>query len=102
MAHVGQVGTFLFPEWRGQGVGRRLWNGTQSFARQSGYLKLAIQVRATNTIAQSFNIPSDTVPAPRQRLSFKPSAATADRTKSNVPAEPDCPDTTPSAEPKRA
>ena len=28
MAHVGQVGTFLLPEWRGQGVGRQLWSVT--------------------------------------------------------------------------
>jgi len=54
MAHVGQVGTFLLPEWRGQGVGRKLWSATQSFARESGYRKLAIQVRATNHAAQSF------------------------------------------------
>src|SRR5579872_6164793 len=28
MAHVGQVGTFLLPAWRGQGVGRQLWTET--------------------------------------------------------------------------
>jgi ribosomal protein S18 acetylase RimI-like enzyme len=54
MAHVGQVGTFLLPEWRGQGIGRKLWSATQSFARQADYQKLAIQVRAMNTVAQSF------------------------------------------------
>jgi ribosomal protein S18 acetylase RimI-like enzyme len=54
MAHVGQVGTFLLPEWRGQGVGRQLWSVTESFARQAGYRKLAIQVRASNTAAQAF------------------------------------------------
>ena len=54
MAHVGQVGTFLLPEWRGQGVGRQLWTVTEAFARQAGYLKLAIQVRASNTAAQAF------------------------------------------------
>jgi ribosomal protein S18 acetylase RimI-like enzyme len=54
MAHIGQVGTLLLPEWRGQGVGRRLWSVTESFARQAGYLKLAIQVRASNTAAQAF------------------------------------------------
>ncbi len=54
MAHVGQVGTFLLPEWRGQGLGRQLWSGTESFARDAGYRKLVIQVRASNTGAQAF------------------------------------------------
>ena len=54
MAHVGQVGTFLMPEWRGKGVGRALWNATRPFACECGYRKLAIQVRATNAVAQSF------------------------------------------------
>ena len=54
MAHVGQVGTFLLPEWRGLGVGRQLWGVTETFAREAGYQKLAIQVRASNTAAQAF------------------------------------------------
>jgi ribosomal protein S18 acetylase RimI-like enzyme len=54
MAHVGQVGTFIFPEWRGRGVGRQLWNATASFARDAGYRKLVIQVRGSNTAAQVF------------------------------------------------
>jgi ribosomal protein S18 acetylase RimI-like enzyme len=54
MAHVGQLGTFLLPEWRGRGVGRRLWTVTECFARQAGYRKLVIQVRASNTAAQAF------------------------------------------------
>ena len=54
MAHVGQVGTFLLPRWRGQGIGRQLWKETESFARKAGYLKQAIQVRASNTVAQQF------------------------------------------------
>jgi len=54
MAHVGQVGTFLFPQWRGRGVGRQLWSATESFARHAGYRKLAIQVRASNHAAQGF------------------------------------------------
>jgi ribosomal protein S18 acetylase RimI-like enzyme len=54
MAHVGQVGTFLLPEWRGQGLGRRMWSATEAFARQAGYRKLAIQVRASNSAAQRF------------------------------------------------
>jgi len=54
MAHVGQVGTFLLPGWRGLGVGRQLWKATESFAREAGFQKLAIQVRASNSPAQSF------------------------------------------------
>ena len=54
MAHVGQVGTFLLPDWRGLGVGRLLWRATESFAREAGFEKLAIQVRASNSPAQSF------------------------------------------------
>jgi ribosomal protein S18 acetylase RimI-like enzyme len=54
MAHVGQIGTFLLPEWRGVGIGRQLWSATESFARVAGYRKLAIQVRASNNAAQAF------------------------------------------------
>ena len=53
-AHVGQVGTFLLPERRRQGVGRQLWNTTRAFARAAGYTKLVIQVRGSNTSAQAF------------------------------------------------
>jgi ribosomal protein S18 acetylase RimI-like enzyme len=54
MAHVGQLGTFLLPEWRGRGVGRRLWSATLAFARDAGYRKLVIQVRGSNKPAQAF------------------------------------------------
>jgi ribosomal protein S18 acetylase RimI-like enzyme len=54
MAHVGQLGTFLLPAWRGRGIGRQLWGATEAFARAAGYRKLAIQVRASNTAAQAF------------------------------------------------
>ena len=54
MAHVGQVGTFVLPEWRGRGLGRQLWNATAPFAHDAGYRKLVIQVRGSNTAAQSF------------------------------------------------
>ena len=54
MAHVGQVGTFLLPVWRGRGVGRRLWHATATFAGASGYRKLVIQVRGSNADAQGF------------------------------------------------
>jgi ribosomal protein S18 acetylase RimI-like enzyme len=54
MAHVGQIGTFLLPEWRGRGLGQQLWSTTRSFARDAGYRKLVIQVRASNSGAQAF------------------------------------------------
>lgn len=54
MAHVGQVGTFLLQPWRRRGVGRLLWNATRAFARDSGYSKLVIQVRASNAAARAF------------------------------------------------
>jgi len=54
MAHVGQVGTFLLPAWRGRGVGRELWKATAAFARETGYQKPVVQVRGTNAPAQSF------------------------------------------------
>jgi ribosomal protein S18 acetylase RimI-like enzyme len=54
MAHVGQIGTFLLPEWRGRGLGRELWSASVTFARQVGYRKFIIQVRGSNTAAQAF------------------------------------------------
>jgi RimJ/RimL family protein N-acetyltransferase len=54
MAHVGQIGTFLLPEWRRQGLGRQLWNVTLAFAHAAEYRKLVIYVRASNTHAQKF------------------------------------------------
>jgi RimJ/RimL family protein N-acetyltransferase len=54
MAHVGQLGTFLLPDWRGRGVGRALFNATTQFAASAGYRKLVIQVRASNLPAQRF------------------------------------------------
>ena len=62
MSHVGQVGTFLLPEWRHRGVGHRLWSATIAFAREAGYRKLIIQVRGSNAAAQAFY----------QRLGFQP------------------------------
>jgi len=53
-AHVGQVGTFVLPAWRGRGVGRDLWEATAGFAREAGYRKLVVQVRGSNARAQSF------------------------------------------------
>ena len=37
-----------------EGVGRQLWTENESFARKAGYRKLAVQVRASNAIAQGF------------------------------------------------
>jgi L-amino acid N-acyltransferase YncA len=54
MAHVGQVGTFLLPAWRGRGLGRALWRATAAFAREARYQKLVVQVRGGNARAQSF------------------------------------------------
>jgi L-amino acid N-acyltransferase YncA len=54
MRHVGQLGTFLLPEWRGRGIGRELFATTAEFARKAGYRKLIIQVRYSNIRAQSF------------------------------------------------
>lgn len=54
MSHVGQVGTFLAPAWRRQGLGQSLFQATLDFAAQHGYLKLVIQVRASNLSAQAF------------------------------------------------
>ena len=54
MAHVGQIGTFLLPAHRGRGIGHQLWEATASFARETVYRKLVIQVRATNPRAQAF------------------------------------------------
>ena len=54
MAHVGQVGTFVLPAWRGCGIGHDLWDVTRVFARSVGYGKLVIQVRGSNVAAQAF------------------------------------------------
>jgi len=54
MAHVGQLGTFLLPDWRGRGVGRALFASTAGFAAAAGYRKLVIQVRGSNAAAQQF------------------------------------------------
>jgi ribosomal protein S18 acetylase RimI-like enzyme len=54
MAHVGQLGTFLRPDWRHQGIGQALFHATLDFARRREYLKFVIQVRSSNTSAQRF------------------------------------------------
>jgi RimJ/RimL family protein N-acetyltransferase len=54
MAHVGTLGTFLLPDWRGRGVGRALFAATRQFAERARYRKLVIQVRASNQVARRF------------------------------------------------
>ena len=54
MAHVGQIGTFIRTDWRGEGVGRTLFRHTIEFARTHGYSKFVIQVRSGNITGQSF------------------------------------------------
>ena len=54
MAHVGQIGTFLRPEWRRRGIGEALFESTLVFARRHNFLKFVIQVRSSNASAQSF------------------------------------------------
>jgi len=54
MAHVAQLGTFLLPEWRRSGIGQALFRATAQFARDAGYAKMVIQVRAMNEPAQAF------------------------------------------------
>ncbi len=54
MDHVGQLGTFVLPEWRGQRVGQRLAHAMFAFTRSHEYQKLVIWVRESNTAAQQF------------------------------------------------
>jgi ribosomal protein S18 acetylase RimI-like enzyme len=53
MAHVGQLGTFLKPEWRRQGIGVALFEKTVEFAREHDFRKFVIQIRSSNVAAQS-------------------------------------------------
>lgn len=52
--HVGTLGTFVLPEWRGKGIGRQLARHTMDFACAHGYEKLVVYVRAGNRRAQDF------------------------------------------------
>ena len=54
MAHVGQLGTFVRPEWRRKGVGQALFQRSLAFGRSSGYRKFLIQVRASNAGAKAY------------------------------------------------
>ncbi len=52
--HVGTLGTFVLPEWRGRGIGHRLAEHTLAFARAHNYEKLVVFVRASNERALAF------------------------------------------------
>ena len=54
MAHVAQMGTYVLPTYRGQGIGRRLFEASCEFAHRHGYEKIVIYVRAGNREVQSF------------------------------------------------
>jgi len=54
MAHVGQLGTYVRSDLRGQGIGRRLFEATLGFALSHDYRKFVIQVRATNAAALAY------------------------------------------------
>ena len=54
MAHVGQIGTFLRPEWRRRGIGEAFFENMIEFAREHDFRKFVIQVRSSNVAAQNF------------------------------------------------
>ena len=54
MDHVGILGTQLVPDWRGRGVGLALWEASTAFAREQGFEKILIYVRAGNAGALRF------------------------------------------------
>jgi RimJ/RimL family protein N-acetyltransferase len=54
MRHVGTIGTWLRPEARGSGLGRRMAKHSVAFAREQGYEKFVIQVLASNARARRF------------------------------------------------
>lgn len=54
MDHVGVLGTFVLRPWRGRGLGRRLTEATLAHARQVGFAKFVVAVRADNPGAQAF------------------------------------------------
>lgn len=53
-AHVGTIGTFILPEWRGKGISYILANQIFDFARKNSFEKLLIYVRKTNERAIKF------------------------------------------------
>jgi RimJ/RimL family protein N-acetyltransferase len=54
MRHVGTIGTWLLPDVRGRGLGRRMARRSLAFARDRGYEKFVIWVIASNRRARRF------------------------------------------------
>jgi L-amino acid N-acyltransferase YncA len=54
LRHVATMGTWLSPDARGRGLGRKLFTPSVSFARANGYLKIVVQVLAMNERALRF------------------------------------------------
>ena len=52
--HVGTIGTFILPEWRGKGISYILANHTFNFAKANDYEKIVIYVRNGNERAIKF------------------------------------------------
>jgi L-amino acid N-acyltransferase YncA len=48
MDHVAHLGTYVLPDYRGQGIGRQLAEVTLAFARSQGYEKAVVYVLAHN------------------------------------------------------
>ncbi len=54
MDHVATLGTYVYRNFRRQGVGRQLMKAGLEFARRQGYEKIIVYVRAGNSNAQAF------------------------------------------------
>jgi RimJ/RimL family protein N-acetyltransferase len=49
--HVGVLGMFLLPDWRGRGIGGRLLDAALSAARRAGLERIELEVFADNAAA---------------------------------------------------
>jgi RimJ/RimL family protein N-acetyltransferase len=49
--HVGVLGMFLLPEWRGRGIGKQLLEASLSTARSAGLERIELEVFADNEAA---------------------------------------------------
>ncbi len=54
MDHVAVMGTYVYRNFRRQGVGAQLFARTIQFVRQQGFEKIVIYVRVGNSVAQAF------------------------------------------------
>ena len=54
VSHIAHVGTWLLPDARGRGIGKRLWAESLAFARDHDYRKIVISVLAHNENALRF------------------------------------------------